>query len=196
MLVTRLVRHYCRNSQKSWIMQGNFNRKHEWSYVFSSVSWHILENETFLRYIRLNPAVSKVDVVLNVIGPKSEAHLAKARNWNSNKPILFTSTEMKRKVTLLILTDGLCWIPICIMFFFSQVGGQPLFDSAYIITACTLLPVNSALNPLIYSQCGVRSLKYFNFRFFGAPAHLFNRKQVAKVKRPGLHIVDGKYRLN
>ena len=95
---------------------------------------------------------------------------------------------MTRKVALLVVTDGLCWIPICILFFLSQIAGQILPDSTYIITACVLLPINSALNPLIYSQCGIQLVKSLNLRCFGLPGHFFSRKQVAKAKANKPHV--------
>uniref|UniRef100_H2YQ53 G-protein coupled receptors family 1 profile domain-containing protein n=1 Tax=Ciona savignyi TaxID=51511 RepID=H2YQ53_CIOSA len=72
------------------------------------------------------------------------------------------STQMKAKkagsnfilqarITRLILTDFACWIPICILAYLSFAGVQ-LQPIVYVISAGVLLPINSALNPIIYSS--------------------------------------------
>lgn len=68
---------------------------------------------------------------------------------------------MAKRVSMLVITDGLCWIPICIIFFISQRENQTLPDSVYFVTACVLLPINSAINPMIYSQFGVHLVQFF-----------------------------------
>ena len=60
---------------------------------------------------------------------------------------------MRLKVMLLIGTDGCCWIPVCISAFVSYAGYR-LPDTMYIASATILLPINSVLNPLIYSGFG------------------------------------------
>ena len=75
--------------------------------------------------------------------------------WSS----FFPGTEMTKRVTMLVVTDGLCWLPICIFFFISQYRELP--DTVYFVTACVLLPINSAINPMIYSQFGIHLVGYF-----------------------------------
>uniref|UniRef100_H2ZG91 G-protein coupled receptors family 1 profile domain-containing protein n=1 Tax=Ciona savignyi TaxID=51511 RepID=H2ZG91_CIOSA len=58
--------------------------------------------------------------------------------------------KMQMRVTRLVLTDFVCWIPICIMSFL-QLGGVEIPNQAYAFSAVILLPINSALNPLLYS---------------------------------------------
>ena len=58
--------------------------------------------------------------------------------------------RMQRRISRIIMTDFFCWIPICIMAFIKLSGGY-ISDIAYIISACLLLPVNSAVNPLLYT---------------------------------------------
>ena len=64
--------------------------------------------------------------------------------------IYSSMTEMAKRVSMLVITDGLCWVPICIIFLISH--RQVLPDTVYFVTACILLPINSAINPIIYSQ--------------------------------------------
>ena len=59
--------------------------------------------------------------------------------------------SMQKRIARIILTDCACWIPICIMSYISFAGVR-LSDYAYLITAIFLLPINSALNPFIYSS--------------------------------------------
>ena len=58
---------------------------------------------------------------------------------------------MQRRIFRLIITDFLCWVPISIMAFliFSQIWYNE--GSPYAI-AIFLLPINSVLNPILYSQ--------------------------------------------
>ena len=60
-------------------------------------------------------------------------------------------SRMQRRILRIIITDFLCWIPICIMAFVKLSGFQ-VNDVAYIVSAGLLLPINSAFNPLLYSS--------------------------------------------
>ena len=59
--------------------------------------------------------------------------------------------RMQRRISRIIITDFLCWIPICIMAFV-KLSGFHVDDVAYIVSAGLLLPINSAFNPLLYSS--------------------------------------------
>ncbi|XP_078495727.1 uncharacterized protein LOC144751240 [Ciona intestinalis] len=59
--------------------------------------------------------------------------------------------SMQNRILRLIVTDFLCWIPICIMVYIS-LSGVKIDPVVYVISAGILLPLNSALNPLLYSQ--------------------------------------------
>ena len=61
------------------------------------------------------------------------------------------STRMQRRIARIILTDCACWMPICVMSYLA-LANVSLSDFAYIITAGLLLPINSALNPFLYSS--------------------------------------------
>ena len=60
-------------------------------------------------------------------------------------------STMQRRISRIIITDFLCWIPICIMAFV-KLSGVYVDDVAYIVSAGLLLPINSAFNPLLYSS--------------------------------------------
>ncbi|XP_026690896.2 uncharacterized protein LOC108949594 [Ciona intestinalis] len=61
------------------------------------------------------------------------------------------SNKLQKTISLLILTNFCCWIPICIMAFVSLSGVQ-LDRIVYVISAGVLLPINSVINPIIYSD--------------------------------------------
>lgn len=79
--------------------------------------------------------------------------------WISTRNVLnsanSTSTRnrgstMQRKISALIITDLCCWLPICVMAFLTQRQTY-VSGTTYAIAAIILLPINSSLNPMIYS---------------------------------------------
>ena len=60
-------------------------------------------------------------------------------------------STMQRRISRIIITDCLCWIPICIIAFM-KLSGIYVDDVAYVVSAALLLPINSAVNPLLYSS--------------------------------------------
>lgn len=59
--------------------------------------------------------------------------------------------NMQIKITILVATDFLCWFPICLASFISMTV-IPIPKDVYAFSAIVQLPINSAFNPLIYSQ--------------------------------------------
>ena len=59
--------------------------------------------------------------------------------------------KMQRKITILILTDVTCWLPICVMSLLSM-GSIVIPSILYAVSAIILLPINSSLNPVIYTD--------------------------------------------
>ena len=58
--------------------------------------------------------------------------------------------KMQQRIARIIITDFLCWIPICIMSYI-RFGGIEIPFVVYQISAVYLLPINSALNPFLFS---------------------------------------------
>ena len=58
---------------------------------------------------------------------------------------------MQKKVFLVLATDFCCWFPISLIALLSIVG-VPISNTVYAVSAIVLLPINSALNPIIYSN--------------------------------------------
>lgn len=50
-----------------------------------------------------------------------------------------------------MITDFCCWVPLSIMAFINFAGVR-LSPEAYAVSAIVLLPINSSLNPIIYSN--------------------------------------------
>ena len=65
--------------------------------------------------------------------------------------MIIVIAEIEKKILRLVVTDFLCWVPISIMAFIN-FGGNTVPDVAYAISAIVLLPINSALNPILYSD--------------------------------------------
>ncbi|XP_064619008.1 G-protein coupled receptor GRL101-like [Lineus longissimus] len=55
-----------------------------------------------------------------------------------------------KKMILVVLTDFLCWVPINIMGFIALAGGN-IPGEVYAWTVVLLLPINSAINPILYT---------------------------------------------
>ena len=64
-----------------------------------------------------------------------------------------------RRLSLVVITDFLCWFPICVMGLMAQSGLLLIPNSAYAWSALVVMPINSAINPLLYTLrnviCGV-----------------------------------------
>jgi len=60
------------------------------------------------------------------------------------------SAEIQKRIVRIIITDFCCWIPICIMAYVRL--GVEFSDIAYQISAVLLLPINSAINPLLFTS--------------------------------------------
>jgi len=59
---------------------------------------------------------------------------------------------LQRKIIKLVVTDFSCWVPICVMVFIHFSEAVTLGGIYYVVTAVILLPINSVLNPLLYSD--------------------------------------------
>lgn len=64
--------------------------------------------------------------------------------------------KLARKMTLIVATDFLCWVPIGIMGFMA-LAGYSTPGQVYAWTVVFILPVNSALNPFLYTIGDLKS---------------------------------------
>ncbi|KAK3800505.1 hypothetical protein RRG08_043823 [Elysia crispata] len=64
--------------------------------------------------------------------------------------------NLARRLAAVAFTDLLCWLPIGILGFLA-LNGQTLGGEAYAWMAVFVVSVNSALNPVLYSQPVIRN---------------------------------------
>jgi len=69
----------------------------------------------------------------------------------SSRQIDVQNQKMQNRITRLLITDFFCWIPICITAFVKFFTNIELPIDLYAATIAFLLPVNSAINPILYS---------------------------------------------
>ncbi|XP_070570745.1 G-protein coupled receptor GRL101-like [Ptychodera flava] len=64
-----------------------------------------------------------------------------------------TKNAMKiaKRMTLIVLTDFCCWVPITVMGILALTDTVTIPGSVYAWTAVFILPVNSAMNPILYT---------------------------------------------
>jgi len=111
---------------------------------YTSTSESAWEYSTFL--ITLNFIFFAYMVVIYVLVYKKVSGMSASTSTKKDR-----NRGMQKRISRLLLTDFFCWIPVCIMAYLS-VGGVTLPPDAYIVSAGFLLPINSAMNPLIYSK--------------------------------------------
>ena len=73
---------------------------------------------------------------------------ASSANLGSHRPNN-QAAKMQKRIARIIATDFCCWIPICVMAYVRL--GVEFSDIAYQISAVLLLPINSAMNPILFS---------------------------------------------
>ncbi|XP_077973213.1 uncharacterized protein LOC120338026 [Styela clava] len=87
----------------------------------------------------------------------------------TNQQLKERAKNMQKKVTMIIITDFLCWMPICIMGFL-QVAGMNIPNDAYLPVGLMIIPINSMLNPILY-YVPSKAIKYLLALFTGKKVH-------------------------
>ena len=59
--------------------------------------------------------------------------------------------KMAVKMALIVGTDFACWMPVIIMGILSQSGAVDISPDIYALTVVFILPINSSLNPYLYT---------------------------------------------
>ena len=59
--------------------------------------------------------------------------------------------KLATRMALIVGTDFICWMPIIIMGFLSASGSAEIPADVYAWTAVFILPLNSSLNPYLYT---------------------------------------------
>ena len=86
------------------------------------------------------------------------------------------------RVFLIVATDVVCWLPIIIMSFL-RFFGYPIPDIAHSISSIVLLPINSLLNPVLYSKIEVFLFKKLSTVKKRMVRKLTAKKQTAKNQK-------------
>lgn len=76
---------------------------------------------------------------------------------------------MQWKIFRLTAANFCCWVPIYVLAYLS-VSGVDIHGDVYVAAAIILLPMNSAISPLLYSSAIPRTFNYFHglYRQFNA----------------------------
>ena len=87
-------------------------------------------------------------IFLNLISVKSSQLLTQGPG---NEMIKNRNRKMQRKISIIIATDFLCWIPFITVCFLHTLG---IIDATpwYALFSIIILPINSVINPLLYDS--------------------------------------------
>ena len=77
--------------------------------------------------------------------------ISRASKAVSRKREMAEEIRMTVKVSAIILTDFFCWFPICLVGVLVQIGLIKLPPSVFAWIVTLVLPINSAINPLLYT---------------------------------------------
>ena len=108
---------------------------------------------------------------------KSQQNVQTARNEKAERKEM----KMRKRITYIVLTDIACWLPIIVMSIVS-FGGYELPDFVHPISAIILLPINSLINPIIYSRIDKTFKNYLKGVFERNCPNLCSKKKVQKTE--------------
>ena len=78
----------------------------------------------------------------------------KTRKASGRSPTFTEEMRMAKKMSLLVLTDFCCWVPVGVLSILVQAGVVEVSPKAYVWIAAFVLPINSTLNPFLYTLSG------------------------------------------
>ena len=121
-----------------------------------------------LCYIFINIDTRATSKVLTI--RKMEGHGIRKRN-----------KRLQRKISLIIASDFLCWLPVTIASFLHS-GGVIDATPYYSLISIVFLPINSVINPLFYNDL----VNVLIRRFYGKVARFFSRKGIHPEENPNI----------
>ncbi|XP_022091156.1 G-protein coupled receptor GRL101-like [Acanthaster planci] len=89
--------------------------------------------------------------VMFVVARRTQKAVNRSRDAN-------TGDAMARRMTLIVMTDFVCWAPI-ILLGVASLGGANIPNEVYAWIAVFVLPVNSAVNPMLYTLLTARYVR-------------------------------------
>ncbi|XP_078492175.1 uncharacterized protein LOC144747763 [Ciona intestinalis] len=84
--------------------------------------------------------------------------------------------NLQKRISRLIVTNFLCWMPICV-FSYISLAGVTLHKAVYEVSAGFLLPINSTINPILYSTL----VEETYLKIFQSVKHSITRNNSSKV---------------
>ena len=80
----------------------------------------------------------------------SASSLSRSKGVTGDK-VRRRNNRLQRKISIIILTDFLCWVPFVIICFLHTIG-QIDASPWYALLSIVILPINSVINPLLYDD--------------------------------------------
>ena len=120
-----------------------------WSIVILNLSCFILISISYL--------------IIGFLTKKSSKSLTHS---HGNKQILQRNKKMNRRITIIIGTDFLCWIPFiitCLLHSLNILNATPWYG----VFSMIVLPINSVINPLLYDDIIMSHVENFARRVCG-----------------------------
>ena len=87
-------------------------------------------------------------LVIGILSRRSSQSVASS---NNNQQIAKRNSRMNRRITIIITTDFLCWIPFivtCVLHSLEVIDATPW----YAVFSMVILPINSVINPFLYDD--------------------------------------------
>ena len=66
-----------------------------------------------------------------------------------------TDLAIAQQLSIVVISDFLCWFPIGVMGLMT-LSGNPVSQDAYVLAAILIVPINSAINPLLYTVPAIK----------------------------------------
>ena len=128
-----------------------------------------------LSFIFIGVGQTLIYLTLKKTGKRTRKSMSKHSQLYQNQKL--QEFEVAKRLFLIVITDFMCWFPIITMGVMA-LAGVNLGDAAYRWSALLVLPINSALNPVLYTLPDVRK-RWENFK----EARRQKRKAAANRRR-------------
>ncbi|XP_072165320.1 uncharacterized protein [Diadema setosum] len=98
-------------------------------------------------------------VAIFVFFQLSKRRILKRGKGSKEEKRLAEEIKLASKMALIVGTDLICWMPVVIMGLMSAAGKLVISSQVYAWTAVFILPVNSSLNPYLYTLSSLQNKK-------------------------------------